>query len=742
MVDVARRSLRSVWPLFLLGGSLFASSCSCDGGEDSDESGGSGGSGANNTGGGVVGGAGGSTNNGFTGGAGGGTGGGTGGTISEGGANEGCFFVPPPGDFAPGLDCSWNGPAAGSPYQNYNDVVMTPVVVNLTDDNADAMVTLDDIPDIAFIAYRLQEESCCNSQGVLRILSGGCNADGTMVEHVTIGATEIQADTGIANLWMDNSGGLAAGDLDDDGSVDLVATLQNGGTIAFERDGSVKWVQQQYPLRPSGDHLAGTTPSIADIDADGAVEIIQGRVVLNGVDGTLKWVGTAGVGTNGFMGPVSSSGNLDNDAGGTLEVLAGSTAYASDGSVLWTFDFLGNAITAANCQSSSFPCDGFTATGNFDADAEGEVVIVRAGKIYFVNHDGTPMLDPATTLPVVVDIPVDNCSKNEGGPPTVADFDGDMVPEIGVAGSDYYIVMDLECLASPLPAQCSDPGIRWKVPNADCSSRVTGSSVFDFDGDGKTEVVYNDEDFFRIFDGTTGAVLTEIANHSHTRLEMPIIADVDNDGNAEIVFIENASGGTTQGIRVYADASDSWVPTRRIWNQHAYHVTNVDELGGIPAPEAANWLEPTTSTPAGVMNNFRQNLPAFDVFAAPDLTVELTISEATCPATLSLIAQVCNEGALQVGAGVPVSFWDIATMTQVTCENAPVVTGSPLGPGQCQNLTCLLADPPTDPQSVDIRACVDNAGFECDQPPAKGGNNECIEDNNRSESSGACPEIG
>jgi hypothetical protein len=25
-----------------------------------------------------------------------------------------------------------------------------------------------------------------------------------------------------------------------------------------------------------------------------------------------------------------------------------------------------------------------------------------------------------------------------------------------------------------------------------------------------------------------------------------------------------------------------WVPTRRIWNQHAYHVTNVREDGTIP----------------------------------------------------------------------------------------------------------------------------------------------------------------
>jgi len=355
-----------------------------------------------------------------------------------------------------------------------------------------------------------------------------------------------------------------------------------------------------------------------------------------------------------------------------------------------------------------------------------------------VNHDGSPMLDPTTMMPVTVPIPVSTCTKNEGGPPTVADFDGDGQAEVGVAGANFYVVADLECLESPLPAQCSDPGIRWKVANQDCSSRVTGSSVFDFDGDGKAEVVYNDEQFFRIFDGTTGAVLTQIANRSHTRLEMPIIADVDNDGNAEIVFIENASGGTTQGIRIYADANDSWVPTRRIWNQHAYHVTNTNELGQIPMAEAPNWLEPSDATVSGVMNNFRQNLPDFDVFAAPDLTVALTFDKAMCPASLGLVATVCNEGALVVGAGVAVTFWDTDTMLEIACTNAPVVTTTPLQPGACQAVTCVMDDPPIEPQVADVRACVDNGGFACDMPPARGGNNECVEDNNLADGSAGC----
>lgn len=709
---------------------LAATSSGCSCGGDDTTSGGTASTGTATGSGGAGGDAGGST---FTTGSGGSGAGSAGGGGAGGGEAQACVYVPSGGSFNPSVECSWSAPAPGAPYGGRNDVVMTPVVVNLTDDNADGQVNTNDIPDIAFVAYRYEEDGCCNQPGALRVLSGACNPDGTMTEHFAIGATEIEAQTGTAGIWLDNSGGLAAGDIDADGSVDLVATVVNGGTIAFERDGTVKWMNLEHPSAAARDHLAGTTPSIADLDHDGMPEIIQGRVVLNGSDGSLKWQGAGGTGVNAFMGPVSAVGDPDLD--GNLNVLAGNTMYSIDGAPVWTYAFPTPADNTNCAAPAGYTCDGFTATGNFDDDDEGEIVVVRAGKVYILNHDGTEL--QVGGAPAIIDIPVANCTKNEGGPPTVADFDGDGEAEIGVAGANYYIVADLECMAAPLPPGCSDPGIRWKVPNQDCSSRVTGSSVFDFDGDGKAEVIYNDEQFFRVFSGTDGAVLLEQANHSHTRLEMPIVADVDNDGNAEIVFVENGYGGTpadTQGIQIWGDAADSWVPTRRIWNQHSYHVTNVSETGSIPMNEGPNWLEPTDATVSGRMNNFRQNLPDFDKFAAPDITVELNLNLAACPQYLGLVANVCNDGALVVGAGVQLRFYDNATQAEIPCENAPVSTTQPLAPGQCQPVTCQWAGAPTDGSTVDIRACADNEGYTC-ATTGMGGNNECHEDNNAGDKS-------
>ena len=256
--------------------------------------------------------------------------------------------------------------------------------------------------------------------------------------------------------------------------------------------------------------------------------------------------------------------------------------------------------------------------------------------------------------------------------------------------------------------------------------------MFDFEGDGVAEVVYADETTFRVLDGVDGHERLSIPNRSHTRLEMPIVADVDNDGNAEVVYVENAhGGGTSQGIRVLGDSTDSWVRTRRIWNQHSYHVTNVSELGAIPTGEPANWLQPTPATAAGVMNNFRQNLPDADAFAAPDLTVALAIDTGGCAIT----ATVCNAGDILVGPGVAVRFYDKATTGEIACDGGAVVTPQAIVPGACAVVSCRWPMPvPTG--AVEVRGCVDNSGYDCTSGAA-GGNNECDETNNAAEASGA-----
>jgi hypothetical protein len=83
--------------------------------------------------------------------------------------------------------------------------------------------------------------------------------------------------------------------------------------------------------------------------------------------------------------------------------------------------------------------------------------------------------------------------------------------------------------------------------------------------------------------------------------DAPAVADVDHDGNAEIVVCSDRMFGGTiadTGIFVIEDANDTWVDTRRIWNQHSYHVTNVNDDSTIPAQETSSWQ---------MVNTYRQN---------------------------------------------------------------------------------------------------------------------------------------
>lgn len=592
------------------------------------------------------------------------------------------------------MECRWNAPVN---FPLSDDCVMTPVVANITDDNGDGLVDTRDIPDIAFISYD-RNVGCCNVPGILRVVSGQCGPDGHLVEHFSI-------DSPV----LDNSAGIAIGDIDGDGLPNIVAGTQSGGTVAYDNEGNVIWTS----IHPTGsDHNTAAQPAIDDLDYDGIAEILMGRVVLDGLTGELKWRGLEGLGINVF-GPMSIAADIDLD--GRKEVIAGPTVYRANGEHWWTFNY---PVTSSACSSVS---DGFAAVGNFDNDDYAEIVIVHCGDLWILEHTGEQLLH--------VVMPVDDCTRNEGGPPTVADFDGDGRPEIGVAGADFYLVFDLDCCDSfpdcgAVPAgatECEAPGIRWSVPNFDCSSRATGSSVFDFDGDGSAEVVYNDEQNFRIFSGMDGTILFEEPNSSHTRVENPIIVDVDNDGNAEIVFIEN-TGNTASpdhGIEVWGDSSDRWVPTRRIWNQHQYSITNINEDGSLPDQSVLpNWL---------IYNNFRQNVPDYNVFAAPDLQVEIAgYDKSGCNTSVDILVNVCNQGDLRVGQGASVGLYDENAGAVITCD-ATLQTSLTLEPGDCEALICTWADPPQSPATLNVTACVDNDLPDC---LTGGQNNECHEDNN------------
>ena len=423
---------------------------------------------------------------------------------------------------------------------SWNGSTTLPTSLNVL--NTPAVVDLDGdgTPDVVF-GSTASTGGGAIEVGNLRALNGKTGA-----ELFTVTARTVNVASSVA-----------VGDIDGDGKPEIIASDSSGGSLlAFEHDGSFKWQSAATEAVKWG------SPAIVDLDADGQPEIVIGRQVLN-ADGSLRWSGAAGSGLG-----ISSVGGLplasDLDLDGIPEIVAGNSAYSAGGQTLW--------------QQVSAP-DGYNAVGNFDADPYAEIVLVGSGTVRLLEHDGTVKWGP-------VAIP----GGGYGGPPTVADFDGDGEAEIGVAGATRYVVIE------------TDGTIKWQSTTQDGSSNVTGSSVFDFEGDGSAEVVYRDELKLRVYRGTDGTVLYETPMSSCTWYEYPLVADVDADNHAEIVVgaNNNCGFGPQRGIYVFADQDNRWVPTRKIWNQHSYHITNVNEDGTIPKVEAVNWLIPG-------LNNFRLN---------------------------------------------------------------------------------------------------------------------------------------
>ncbi len=634
---------------------------------------------------------------------------------------EDCQYHPPVGKLNATIKWQWGYNPKPTTDPNSADVWATPTVARVYDANCDGKVDESDPPDIIFVSGDAKGSYCSNpnlvtggfslcKRGRLRMLDGRTGQEIWTLDRVD------SSSVGFAAL------SVALGDIDGDGRIDIVAMTGEGKIAMISADGKVERVSDK-PIDTAASNSIGWGGgiAIADMDGDGHPEIAYGRDLFSTTGGkiTRLWVGAGGNG-GGTGKELSFFSDLDGD--GVQELVAGNTAYKLDGSMLWNKTGLPN---------------GFNAVADFNGDGKPDVVLVAQNQVWILQGaTGNVELGPVT-LP----------GSGNGGPPTVADFDGDGKPEIGVANKDKYSMVKPDYAAKTI-------NVVWSAPNHDLSSSVTGSSVFDFQGDGKAEVVYNDECFLWVYDGATGNVDLAVPTESFTATEASVVADVDGDGHSEIVMISNGAdpsssgwgcdvnpwnqpdpthnrpawkppAGLTayRGITVWGDKENSWVGTRTLWSEHAYHVSNIcdsrdsacgppNAYGSIPKHEKDNWK-------VSWLNNFRQNVQDQGVFDAPDATVSLAVQ---CGSPLVLQVSVRNIGLAGLPAGVEVGVFVDKGGTQT--QLGTVKTTQALLPGQTQVLAFTVpAGQATSSDSFIARIIIDpnNKTF-----------NECRDDNNES----------
>ncbi len=412
---------------------------------------------------------------------------------------------------------------------------------------------------------------------------------------------------------------IALGDLNGDGIVELVAPAQNGRLYIYRGDGQD--AGDGTPIQWHTDLVGqAAEPALGDLDGDGTAEIIISGA--NGLfafrhDGLLLWhdpdiqahTGDSG-GTFGWGGPtlgnlddtpepeiviaasedalyiVDHQGNiLDSDVigrwpsvpvladmtgDGTLDIISaqGHTLnlydYNANGlEILWTY-----TLTNTTFRSGVF---GSPAVADLTGDGQPEIIINWGHVIEAFRADGSRLWSYETG----------DTNHFRPSPITVADVTGDGEINLITASAINagFLIFD-----HMLMVLTKDGELVWQQTVADSSASASGVAAQDLTGNGVWEILWNGlGDGFLIIRGSDGKRLfNEPFTRSGTIMDYPTMGDVDGDGVADVVVAGR------EGIFVISHVGH-WVDSRPLWNQHNYHVTNINDDWSIPAVQPNSW---------------------------------------------------------------------------------------------------------------------------------------------------------
>ena len=339
---------------------------------------------------------------------------------------------------------------------------------------------------------------------------------------------------------------ISVGDIDGDGNSEIVAsTLRNYGAqksivYVWNADGSSygdggwpKEIELNFPPNVGTAQDYSNQPVLADLDADGKLEIIvsipvyeKGTVYVWKHDGSNfhGWPLDSG---DGYTVHISVG---DIDADGDLELVG----VKKNGRLLiWNSD-------GSSYMTPEWPKDLPGALSDpvlADLDRNGDLEIVvqsNSGHVYVYNHDGSFL----SGWPIAVDTPI---GSREWAPMSVGDVDGDGIPEIIAAGGTNNAIYIFRANGS------LHDGWPRTLPGSSYTEPVFG----DMDDDGKVEIVTT---------YMNSCVLWDLpGNYVKSTTDWPVFqfdvshrgkycffckADIDNDGDVDgadlALFGENA----------------------------------------------------------------------------------------------------------------------------------------------------------------------------------------------------------
>lgn len=419
-----------------------------------------------------------------------------------------------------------------------------------------------------------------DGDGQVEVLWGGYTL---IAVNGASGAIEWHASSpGGSRLWPS----IVVADLDGDGSLEIVTGDGSGYLSVYKGDGSI---YPGWPVRPTGTGNEIRSLAVADLDGDGDKEI-----VVCSTRSDNQWFVYEHTGALRGGWPKMTDSDANGYAAGCYNENVGVADLDGDGR--------GEIIGPSDVH--------YIAAFNDDGSA------VRANAIYGkVGGQNKPWARVGVHVDHVVDLRgYANCGTEHrpnfaASAPSIADMNGDGKLEVVVVGNVYNCgtnpytdLYEMPFIFNADRTRWSGNGFDWTVipvPDARAAPLTEDYNIIennqpnpvltDLDGDGFKEILYpsydgrlhaywldKTEKYNWPFEVYTGGAYYRFASE-------PLVADLDGDGKAEVIFTTWTQKGSNQrgDLKIL-----NWQGAELFSVQ--LPPTGADSGGALPAPTLAN----------------------------------------------------------------------------------------------------------------------------------------------------------
>lgn len=410
--------------------------------------------------------------------------------------------------------------------------------------------------------------------------------------------------------------GIALADVTGDPGLEIVASCRSNNQIyVFQSDGSIA---PGWPRSMNNWNWA--TPAAGDIDGDGLVEIvvtnIQGRTYAWNHDGSEVLDGDGDPGTDGVFHvrpnewySFATPALADLDADGADEVILGTRRSDAEPDLL-------HALRADGSEAPGWPVDLTVAGGSLDSPAVGDldqdgvleiVLITENDKLHVLDQWGQPK--PGFPIAFIAD----SSPLGQSCPsPALGDLDGDGLLEIVAVSVDNATSATLHVLDR---AGQDLPGWPQEVGASSESSPILG----DVTGDGLPDVIFgvggasdSAPNLLHAFRNDGAAIPGFPLTLDGPVRATPALTDLNGDGDVDLLY-----AGWDLAMHVW-DFPAPWDPAAAPWP--TFH-GDVQRRGRMPGPDvtgvtpgdplpAVPTLAPNAPNPFNPATTIRFALPA------------------------------------------------------------------------------------------------------------------------------------